>query len=408
MARFGLSCCILLALAGAASFAAAPATTAPPATQPLTNAQLRERLTEDLREIVAESQMLGRVLAFFADNFGMTIDVDWPALHKVGVTPDTSITICAKEEPLERVLLEVLEQAAPDQLTYALDRGTLKIRPRDVSRDGRRQAAASLVDQAQLALEAGDTATAAALLVQSHIVSPETNPELLPQTLKRLALGRDPLAYTADGSIRVLTPHDRWLKSHSALQADLDEKLKEITSEGQGLEKILNFLCDNMEITGRYVNWPKLNTVGVNRNTPVTLSLKDQSFSRVLSAVLAAAGKDKLGFVNNDGILTVSLNDDLETSLRYQRVWVYDVRSLLEPAGNDADAALARQARADKLVAVVKAAADQKSWTRGGRYVEEFAGLLFVRQDDPNHVKIARQLEQMELLPRQKPPTPRP
>jgi hypothetical protein len=385
--------CIIAALACAASFAAEP--TAPaPATQPLTDAQIRQRLAVNLKDSGAYLQPLEKILAFLSDMCGVPIQADWPALQKAGVSKNTIIDLFVRERPFQRALLEALDQAAPDQLTYVLDRGTLKIRPRDDSRESRRQNAATLVTESQTAFAGGDAEAAIALLAQAHIIDPSANPQMLPKVLASLKPGREPMAFTADGRIQWVEKQADWLKAHAALRGRLDDNLKEITFSFQGLENVLNSLYDNMAFDSHSENWPKLNAVEVDRKTPIDLSLKNQSLERVLTAVLVAAGKDKIGFINNDGILTISTLDDLQTSPRYQSIRVCDVRPLLDaPAGaNDPDAALARQARSDKLLAQVKAAADEKSWTRGGCYVEEFAGLLFVRQDDPNQVQIAKLL----------------
>jgi hypothetical protein len=397
MNRLCLIGCIVAAFVGATSLAAGQ-TVPGAATQSLTNTQLRQRLALNVKEIVSDDGSMENLLRFLGNKFVTSVDVDWAGLEKAGVTRFSGITLSVKNVPVERALLEIIEDVAPNQLTYVLDRGRLKIRLKDDTREGRHAAAAALMDQAQVSLDDGDKSTAVALLAQAHILEPGLNPELLPQALVRLAPSLEPMNFSADGRIRILTSRDAWLKVHVVAQARLDSILQDLTVEQQPLVKVLYYFHDTMNIQGQYVNWPQLEKLGVTRDSGVTLRLNNQPAGLALNAILAAAGKGKLGFVSNDNILTISTLDDLDTSPRYQRIWVYDVRALIPSVGTDRDAALDRAERARKLLAIVKSAADEKSWVRGGRFVDEYEGLLFVRQDDLNHVKIAQRLAELKKL----------
>jgi Flp pilus assembly secretin CpaC len=119
------------------------------------------------------------------------------------------------------------------------------------------------------------------------------------------------------------TPQNRVVRNR------LEENLKEITADAQGLEKVLNFLRDNMG-ANIFVNWTALQAVQVDRNTPVSLSLKEVSFRKALTTILSQAGgtEASLGYTIDDGIITISTKEDLQSS-KYQLVKVFDIRDML-------------------------------------------------------------------------------
>ncbi|HEY4329477.1 MAG TPA: hypothetical protein VGN88_07060 [Phycisphaerae bacterium] len=115
----------------------------------------------------------------------------------------------------------------------------------------------------------------------------------------------------------------------------LEENLKEITADNQGLEKVLNFLRDNMG-ANIFVNWAALQTAGVDRNTPVSVSLKEVPFRKALTTILSQVGGGtvNLSYTIDDGIITISTKDDLSSS-KYQLVKVFDIRDMLvQPNSN--------------------------------------------------------------------------
>ena len=61
----------------------------------------------------------------------------------------------------------------------------------------------------------------------------------------------------------------------------LKENLQEVTAEDQGLEKVMNYLRDNMG-GNIFIDWPSLAGAGVDRQSRVTISLKNVSFEKVI------------------------------------------------------------------------------------------------------------------------------
>lgn len=124
--------------------------------------------------------------------------------------------------------------------------------------------------------------------------------------------------------------------ANRTVRARLEEPLREITAEQQGLERVLNFLRDSTN-SNIFVNWRALEAAGIDRNSPVTISLKEIPFRKALQTILAevGGGTANLGYTIDDGIITVSTRDDLD-SVKYQTVKVFDVRDLLVQPNNRA------------------------------------------------------------------------
>jgi beta-lactamase regulating signal transducer with metallopeptidase domain len=108
----------------------------------------------------------------------------------------------------------------------------------------------------------------------------------------------------------------------AAARANLDEPVKELVCDQQSLEKILQFLRDNMD-ANLVVNWAALEAVGVERSTPVTVSLKDVPFRKVLRTVLdlAAGGAGRVDYQAEDAVIAISSVQDLAQQARMVARW---------------------------------------------------------------------------------------
>ena len=114
----------------------------------------------------------------------------------------------------------------------------------------------------------------------------------------------------------------------------LEENMAVISADNTALEKVLNFIRDNMG-ANIFVNWPALQTAGIDRNTPVSVNLKEVPYRKVLTTILAqvGGGTANLSYTIDDGIITISTKDDL-SSQKYQLVRVFDVRDMLVQPNN--------------------------------------------------------------------------
>lgn len=92
-------------------------------------------------------------------------------------------------------------------------------------------------------------------------------------------------------------------------------------------EDVVNWIRD-MTGTNVVVNWNALATVGVERNTPVTLKIKDVTLSRALWLIMQTAGgaDAKLAYSADPDMIYISTLEDLSAKMV---VKVYDVQDLI-------------------------------------------------------------------------------
>jgi general secretion pathway protein D len=114
------------------------------------------------------------------------------------------------------------------------------------------------------------------------------------------------------------------------VRAQLDRPLPEVNFDEVAFADVIDFFRD---VTGAnvFVNWKALEGAGVNRTTTVSARLRNVRFSKALTVILdsASGGKAKLGFIIDDGVVTISTAEDLDRGETVTRV--YDVRDLIVP-----------------------------------------------------------------------------
>ena len=173
-----------------------------------------------------------------------------------------------------------------------------------------------------------------------------------------------------------------------------------------------------------WVNWSALEASGVDRDTPVSLRLKDVTLGRLLDLLCAQTGElGELRFGQSDNVIEISTSDMLRSptpDIDTVQV-VYDVRSIL-------DAARTRWAKRpqedsrrqggrsgggspwgptqtsdtpvpDELSSIITDSIAPNTWrVNGGLYstLEHFAGLLLVRAPSVVQDQVADLLEQIE------------
>ncbi|MCY2955128.1 MAG: hypothetical protein NTU53_24640 [Planctomycetota bacterium] len=107
----------------------------------------------------------------------------------------------------------------------------------------------------------------------------------------------------------------------------MNKRLPAIGFEQASLAEVVEFLHDVSDLN-IYVNWRMLESAGITRTTAVTATLKNVTFSQALGIVLkdVTGTGVKIGYAIEDGIITVSTCDDLNSKVVLN---VYDVRDLL-------------------------------------------------------------------------------
>jgi Flp pilus assembly secretin CpaC len=107
----------------------------------------------------------------------------------------------------------------------------------------------------------------------------------------------------------------------------MNKRLPAIGFEQAPLAEVVEFLHD---VSGAniYVNWRMLESAGITRTTAVTATLTNVKFSQALGTVLkdVTGTGVRVGYAIEDGIITVSTCDDLNSKVVLN---VYDVRDLL-------------------------------------------------------------------------------
>jgi hypothetical protein len=103
--------------------------------------------------------------------------------------------------------------------------------------------------------------------------------------------------------------------ANQAAAAQLNRTLPEVRFDNIAFADVLDFLRDvtNANI---FVNWRAVEAAGIDRNSPVNARLRDVKFSKALETVLrdVGSGKGKLGYVVDEGVITISTESDLQAS----------------------------------------------------------------------------------------------
>ncbi len=94
------------------------------------NQKIRQRLDENIRDLVAEQQPFERVIAYLREETGVNMSVNWNALTAAGVDRNIAITVGLRDVPLRKALQYVLSEAGganPNALSYTVDDGVITI-----------------------------------------------------------------------------------------------------------------------------------------------------------------------------------------------------------------------------------------------------------------------------------------
>jgi hypothetical protein len=132
------------------------------------------------------------------------------------------------------------------------------------------------------------------------------------------------------------------------MQATFDRKLPEIRFDDVSFADVIEFLRD---LTGAniFVNWRALESVGIDRNSPVTMRMKNVSFATVLRLLLDSTAPNLLHYDVDGGVIIITAAPDAQNAIApvvpqhnpapVQSITkVYDIRDLLAAAKAAADA----------------------------------------------------------------------
>lgn len=185
----------------------------------------------------------------------------------------------------------------------------------------------------------------------------------------------------------------------TVIHDQLDRKLPEINFKDNELVDVIDFMRD---VTGAniFINWRALKSAGIEKETKISLHLKDVKFEKALATIIeiAGAGKAKLGTEVDEGVITVTTAEDLRQRSTITKT--YDIRDLLRgkaQAGKTEQAPVTiPQERVELVMKLVTGTIDSESWRDNGGKIgalKEIHGQLIVTQTKDNQKAIENLLE---------------
>ena len=123
------------------------------------------------------------------------------------------------------------------------------------------------------------------------------------------------------------TSRERGGATDQATEAILAKQLPELRFDSVPFTDVIDFLRDTTQ-ANIFVNWTAIEGAGIDKNTPISTRLTNVRFSKVLEIILdsAGGGVTRLGYTIDDGVITISTNDDLAKNVATR---TYDIRDLL-------------------------------------------------------------------------------
>jgi hypothetical protein len=194
-----------------------------------------------------------------------------------------------------------------------------------------------------------------------------------------------PINHSTNGGPASITQSPTKTDLNGAAQAQLDRRLPEINFNGNALGDVMDFLRD---VSGAniFVNWKSLETVGIGRETPITVRLKGVKFSTVLSVILsdASGGPTKLAYTIDEGVIEIAAIGALPITLV-----TYDVTALLG----------AHPSYRGELTSKIIDAVDHDSWLESGGksgMIKLDGGKLYVAQTQDNQKAVSKLLHNLQ------------
>lgn len=213
----------------------------------------------------------------------------------------------------------------------------------------------------------------------------------------------------------------------AAVVAQLERKLPELKFDGVPLADVMEFLRD-VSSANIIVVWRALETAGIDKNALVTARLRDVKFSKALDTILSdvGGGTVRLGYTVDEGVITISTEEDLATNVSTN---VYDIRDLIvnvedfdQPPNFQIQGTQAgrgggggggglfgggaqqqqslntRQDLVDSIIQLIQDTVARDSWRDNGGNIgaiRELGGQLIVTQTPENQRQLVRLLEQL-------------
>ena len=141
----------------------------------------------------------------------------------------------------------------------------------------------------------------------------------------------------------------------------LDAQIDSFSADKQGLKQVIDYLVQKTDVN-IIPNWKTLATVNVEETTPITLDLHSPlPLRKLLTTILDQASGGTVGYTVDEGAITITTKDDLNSAAQEPKIQVYDIRDLLIQPD-----AQAQQPPTFNLAAVSVDTTTQASSTGGG------------------------------------------
>jgi len=231
-------------------------------------------LLKNVERVSFSKMPLLRVLEYYSKITGLDFKADWAALRDVGITATTPVTLKARKIRFDRLLDLTLNSIAPKRHPLAW-----------------RVSGKAVIISTQMRI-----------LLRNRL-------RLIPSTPARIPKGR--------------------LRKRPSV-VPRKKVIKRLDFSDISLKDAIDFLRD---VSGAniHVNWRALKTIGITRDTKVSLKARDVSVARALTLITdqLSVGQDKYSsvyWVVDEGVVEISTGEALNHSTRVE---VYDITDLL-------------------------------------------------------------------------------
>ncbi|MDP6543681.1 MAG: hypothetical protein QGH60_06775 [Phycisphaerae bacterium] len=332
---------------------------------------VQKQLDTRVSRLDFEDMELSNVFQFLRDVSGANIHVKWRALALESIEPKTTVNVHLENVTFRKALKTILKDVASGGepgvgetgLGYLVDEGVITISThadlgkqtvvriydlRDMIRtvmksEGPRVSLGEIVSEIKTVVtdtvdrdswrdaggEAGGISAIGGQLVVTQTRGNHAKTANLIDTLRQ-ARGLKPAARKRrirDARRPAETEADRIVRKQ------LDKKVSKLDFEDMELSQVFQFLRD---VSGAniHVKWKALALESIEAKTTVNVHLKNVTFSKALETILKGVatggepgvGETGLGYIINDGVVTVSTNADLGEQIV---VRVYDLRDMI-------------------------------------------------------------------------------
>ncbi|MBS3735401.1 MAG: hypothetical protein KGY99_10840 [Phycisphaerae bacterium] len=426
-------------------------TTPSPTTRPASADDVtRQRLQRRIELIDFDASDFRDVIWFLRESSDVNIWVNWKALDLQGVQPDTPITVKLENVTVAKALEVVLADTGGEQpLAYIVEDGVVTIatkrhlatkrttrvydvrnplgqpvsgrevkllsdlikRQIDPSSWGTEEASIDTFSGMLIVTQSYGNHRAIEELLAGRVTAPEAPrdrrpaaPEAPAPPDEPAALGKrlDALEQQLAAANKRLTATQRLLdttpspttrpaSADDVTRQRLQRRIELIDFDASDFRDVIWFLRESSDVN-IWVNWRTLDFSGVTPKTPITANLADVTVAKALEVVLAdTGGEPPLAYIVEDGVVIVSMREDLAPKASTR---IYDVRDLLDKPESEREVT--------SLINLIKHQIDPPSWLTGAAHIDDFRGVLIVKQD--NHRALAELLAVIRRALSQPPP----